>query len=168
MKKYYSKSDIEEFLAQNDYGLWTMNIFDKKTNKTRNAEESDFDIDVVHTFEIIDTYDDKTFKDFAISNFRFAEIKYTSGKKQSVNEFTLTINWCSSLIEKNGKEYALELQNWCNDNIKTIDEVLTKKEKNLTQPQKNKFINIKSFYAKLIEVTKMKVREFEDNKNLSV
>ena len=46
--------------------------------------------------------------------------------------------------------------------------MLTKKEKNLTQPQKNKFLNIKSFYAKLIEVTKMKVREFEDNKNLSV
>ena len=162
MKNFYNNNDITEFLAQQDYGLWTGSIIDKKTCKPRPAQNQDFEGDIKHSFEMIDLYDDKTFKDFEISNFRFAEIVYPAGTRVVKNATSLTINWCSMLLETYGKDYANELQTYCKDSLKNLNDMVTKNATSLTPEKQRKCENVKAFFTKLLGMAQNKIKEVEN------
>jgi len=162
MENFYTIEDVTEFLSQQNMGLWTGNIIDKKTFKPRKAKPTDFESELIHSFELIDLYDDKSFKDFEISNFKFAEIVYPTGKREAKNVSSLTMAWCDKLLENYGKVYAEALQNWCNENIQNIDNIITKSPKSLTPEKKTKLHNVRAFFSKLLSKAKNKIKETEN------
>ena len=168
MEQIFTTFNIQEFLAQQDFGLWTMNFHDPKTNKLRQAKNSDFGADSkTYTLEIIDNFDDKSLKSFAISEFSFAELKYDSDKKKNVIKKDLTIEWCSSLLDEHGIQYATALRVWCDNNIKAIDKAVQDKSKPLNAVQKNKFDKLRSLCSKLLIMAKNKINESKKDNGLS-
>ena len=163
MENFYTQSDIEEFLAQQDYGLWTKQVIDKKTSKPRPAKDEDFENGTEHTLEMLDTYDDKTYKAFEISNFKFAEVDYSGAGKILKNIMKLSTGWCETLLEVNGIEYAEYMEKYCDHNIALIDADLQKKSKLMTPQKQKKFEAIKSYFQKLRSMAKTRIKELQNS-----
>ena len=163
MKNFYTQSDITEFLSQHDYGFWTNQIIDKKTSKPRAATDEDFENETEHTLQMLDVYDDKTYKAFAISNFKFAEIDFSGAGKILKNIMTLSVHWCEKLLEVNGIEYAEYMQKHCEYNISLLEADLQKNSKLMTPQKRAKFEAIKSFYQKMLSMANNKIEEIENS-----
>lgn len=161
MKNYFTQSDITEFLAQNDYGLWTNQIIDKKTSKPRPAKDEDFENGTEHTLQMLDTYDDKTYKAFEISNFKFAEIDFSGAGKILKNIMNLSTNWCAKLLEVNGIEYAEYMEKYCAYNLSLIEADLQKKSKLMTPQKQKKFEAIKSFFENMRSMALTRIGELQ-------
>ncbi len=157
MKTTFSHSDIEEFLAEHDYGLWTSNFYDLKSNKLRQAKKSDLEENNKFTLEIIDSSDEKILKDFAISDFKFSALSYSNGKQKI--EKDLTMEWCSQLLDTYDEEYATALISHCDENIKVLEKANNTKSNKITDGMRNKIAKLHAFYTKLKTKAKTKMQE---------
>lgn len=166
MKNFFNQSDVLEFLAQHDYGLWTHNLIGN-TGKSHSAKDEDFENNIINTFEMLDTYDERSFKDFAITNFRFAEVKYSSNSKECKNERLLTLDWCKFLLEEYGVEYADALKDWCENCLSELSNYAKEKGANLSPEQKNKIEKAANYYNQLLTLAKTKIQDYENENGLS-
>ena len=168
MQNIFNLSDVQEFIAQQELGLWTKNIYDYKTKKTRSANIKDFkQEDPSITLEMLDLYDDRTLKDFSISNFEFSLLKYNAQKKPVVDK-NLTTKWHDFMLNAYGDEYAELLTAWSNQKIQTIDETLKNKSKTIPETTKAKFEKLRSFYEKILKKAKSKIKESQESKALTI
>lgn len=162
MQVIFSSSDVVEFIAQNNLGLWTGNIYDYKTNRLRSATKKDFDQENKSvTLELLALDDDKTLKDFNISNFEFSALKYDNLKRTNVTEKNLTTKWHDFMLKTYGDEYAEMLSTWSAQQIQTIDETISTKQK-ITAPTKAKFEKLRAAYEKILTKAKKKIKEKEN------
>lgn len=116
----FTTSDILYFLSQHDQGLWTRNMHDPKTMKTRTAKVEDFDNLKVVTLEML-VDDEKEWKMYSLSNFNFGEI--SASPTRNANgvmtriKTNFSMSWCACLLETYGAEYAEMLSAWCEKNL---------------------------------------------------
>ena len=158
MENFFTKGDLEEFLSQHDYGLWTMQVIDKSTSKLRPVNPEDLKTNSEITLEMIEN-DEKTLKVFSFNNFKFCEVSFSGNKKITKNMVSLSIDWCNSLLDSYGQDYAKALKEYCEKSINHIMTTISNSKDTLPPEKRNFYTNVRVFFSKLLSLANNKINE---------
>ena len=158
MENLFSLTEVVEFTAQNNLGLWTRQIYDYKLNKIRPAKLEDFEEDKTVTMELL-VEDERILKDFVISNFQFVSKVFSPKHNASIVEKDLTEKWKNLISKIHNEVYSNILTKPTNTKTETF-----KVETNTTKNKETKKAKKTSFLARIL---KNKKNKKEDENTLS-
>lgn len=124
MKPIYNLEDISRFLANQDYGVWSGQIFDRKIASSRPATIEDVCDLKIHSFQM-GFGSNAEWKAFTFSEFNFGEVSYDNLNTATNQTHRISRNksfdWCVYLLEEYGASYAHHLINWIDANLEDIE-----------------------------------------------